>query len=148
MSVVSPIATLPRMSSSVGPAALVRCAAMSIQLKAPDDAIAMSRLAGESEDMSAFVDALWQRSTALLLGIEPCLNWASRAALCRAAAEVLSTWMATVTARPEVLSPETDEALEAAAKDLDRYLNRHWRRAQARAWSAPVSGRLVNTQAA
>ena len=148
MSVVSPIATLPQLSHPLGPAALVRCAAMSLQVKAPDDAEAISRLAERSGDMEAFVDALWQRSTALLMGTEPCLNWASRAAFTRAAAEVLCTWMATVTSRPELLAPEDDETLERAATELNRYLKRHWRAAQARAWSAPVSGRLVKSRAA
>ncbi len=148
MSVVHSISPLPRMSSPLGPAALVRCAAMSLQVMAPDDAPALSRTADQAADLPAFVEALWSRSTALLMGIEPCLNWASRAAFCRAAAEVLSTWMATTTARPELLAPETDEVLEEAAQDMDRYLRRHWRAAQARAWSAPVSGRMVSTRAA
>jgi hypothetical protein len=148
MSLVHPISTSPPMSSSLGPAALVRCAAVSLQLMAPDAGSALSKMAAEAEDMSAFVEALWMRSTALLMGIEPCLDWASRAAFCRAAAEVLSHWMARTASRPELLAPEDHETLEAATRALDRYLRRHWRAAQARAWSAPISGRFVSTKAA
>ena len=148
MSVVHSISPPSRISPPLGPKALVRCAAMSLQVMAPDDAEGISRTASECDDLPAFVDAMWSRSTALLMGIEPCLNWASRAAFCRAAAEVLSTWMATTTAQPERLSPESDEVLEEATKSLDHYVRRHWRAAQARAWSAPVSGRLVTPRAA
>jgi len=148
MSEVHPISTLSTMSSPLGPAALVRCAAMSLQVMAPDDAPALSKTARESEDLSAFIEALWMRSTALLMGIEPCLNWASRAAFCRAAAEVLSHWMARSASRPELLAPEDHETLETATREMDRYIRRHWRAAQTRAWSAPVSGRLVSTKAA
>ena len=148
MSVVHPISTLSTMSSSLGPAALVRCAAMSLQVMAPHDAAAISKIAGKAGDMSAFIEGLWMRSTELLMGIEPCLNWASRAAFSRAAAEVLSHWMARMAARPEMLAPEDHETLEMATREMDRYLRRHWRAAQARAWSAPVSGRLVSTKAA
>ena len=146
MSVVHSLSPLPRMSTQVGPASVVRCAALSLQVLAPDDAEAISALAAGSPDLSAFIDALRRRSTALLMGVEPCLNWASRAAFCRAAADVLTTWMAA--ARPELLAPETHPVLEAAAEDLDGYLRRHWRAAMARAWSAPVSGRMVGNRAA
>jgi hypothetical protein len=148
MSQVHPISTLSTMSPSVGPAALVRCAAMSLQVMAPDDAPAISQTAKDSEDMSAFIEALWMRSTSLLMGIEPCLNWASRAAFCRAAAEVLSHWMARTASRPELLAPEDHETLEAATREMNRYLRRHWRAAQARAWSAPISGRNLKNRAA
>jgi len=136
------------MSREPGPASLVRCAALSLQVLAPDDARAISALSAGVSDLSAFVDALRRRSTALLMGIEPCLNWASRAAFCRAAGDVLTTWMATAASRPEFLAPETDTVLETAAHDLDRYLQRHWRAAAARAWAAPVSGRMVGERAA
>ena len=130
------------------PAHVVRCAALSLQVLAPDDAAAISAVAAGSPDLSAFVDALRRRSTALLMGVEPCLNWASRAAFCRAAADVLTTWMATTAARPELLAPETHAVLEGAAEDMDAYLHRHWRAAMTRAWSAPVSGRMIGNRAA
>jgi len=136
------------MSTQVGPASVVRCAALSLQVLAPDDAAAISALAAGAPDLSAFVDALRRRSTALLMGVEPCLNWASRAAFCRASADVITTWMVTTTARPELLVPETHEVLETAAEDMDAYLRHHWRAAMARAWSAPVSGRMVGNRAA
>ena len=148
MSVVHPLSSLPRMSPQVGPASVVRCAAMSLKVMAPDATQAIRGLASEAEDLPAFVDGLRRRSTALLMGLEPCLNWASRAAFCRAAADVFTTWMATTAARPELLAPSCDEALEAAALELDAYLRRHWRAAAERAWSAPVSGRLVGSRAA
>ena len=148
MSVVHTLSPLHRMSPQIGPASVVRCAAMSLQVKAPDDARTLGLLAAKSDDLPTFVDALRRRSTALLMGLEPCLNWASRAAFCRAASDVLTTWMATATSRPELLAPDNDEALEEAAEELDLYLRRHWRAAATRAWSAPVSGRMVSTQAA
>ena len=147
MSVVHPL-SLPRLSPQVGPASLVRCASMSLKVMAPDGALALEGLAAESADLPAFVDRLRRRSTALLMGIEPCLNWASRAAFCRAAADVLTTWMATMAARPELLAPDEDPVLEEAALALDAYLRRHWRAAAERAWSAPVSGRMVGHRAA
>ena len=148
MSVVHTLSPLPRMSRQPGPASLVRCAALSLQVLAPDDAQAISALSAGAPDLSVFVDALRKRSTALLMGVEPCLNWASRAAFCRAAGDVLTTWMATAASRPQWLAPETHPVLETAAQDLDRYLRRHWRAALSRAWSAPVSGRLVGERAA
>ncbi len=148
MTVVRSLPTLPRKSPQVGPASLVRCAAMSLKVMAPDATQAIRGLANDAGDLPAFVDLLHVRSTELLMGIEPCLNWASRAAFCRAAADVLTTWMATTATRPELLAPVTDEVLEEAAVDLDAYLRRHWRAAAERAWSAPVSGRLVGMRAA
>ena len=148
MSVVHTLSPPPRMSNQPDPASVVRCAALSLQVLGPDDADGLSKLAAEAADLPAFVDALRRRSTALLMGVEPCLNWASRAAFCRAAADVLTTWMATVAARPEVLAPETHPALETTAQDLDAYLRRHWRAAMTRAWQAPVSGRWLGNRAA
>jgi len=148
MSVVHPLAHPSLNASPLGPKSLVRCAAVSLQVLAPHDARAISKVASEAEDLEGFIHGLWERSTALLMGIEPCLNWASRAAFCRAAAEVFSTWMVTLASRPELLSPEDDATLERATLDMDRFLRLHWRAAQARAWSAPVSGRLVKPRAA
>ena len=117
---------------------------MSLESAAPDLGRSVNALAVDAGDLTALVTGLRKLSTALLMGVEPCLNWASRAAFSRAAADVLTGWMATCAARPELLAPADDRTLELATVDFDRYLRVHWRAAHARAWSAPVSGRLLS----